>query len=156
LVVARSGDAIIQMTCRDFRESGGELLDGMADAMREVNQRQKRKQPYGGGEQQKSVDESAAQIARSAVGYQAAGVRVLIEELLHGHSMQRRGVNPHFIAVSHQILQTVAVVAGERKGFGFAAAEEFLASRGGVALRRDAAESGVLFQHFTRTLIQFA
>ena len=64
LVVAGRWNSIIKLTGRDFRQAGGQLLDGPADAMGEVDQRQEGDYPDYRREQEERVSKSAPQVAR--------------------------------------------------------------------------------------------
>ncbi len=155
---------MLQISGRHFRKPGGELADGPGDAMGEINQSQKRDGPDGGGQRQEGVGEAAPQVARVLVGHTGASAGVFFLKVQHRDAVHRSRVDPDVVAVTDQVVQTIAAVAGigevlwlqpleknSRTGAGqFARSDE--EKRSGF----DATCSGILAKRLASALVQLA
>ena len=126
LVVAPRLHARVQIARRQFAQPGGQLLDGPADAVRQVDQQRQRHQPDRRGQQDVGELDAAAQIARVRLFHGAPRIADLARQAIHRDIAQALRVDPDLVAVAHQIVQAVAILAGAYHSLTVQAARENL------------------------------
>ena len=93
-VVALRVHAGVQVARGQFGQPRRQLLDGPADAVRQIHQQRQRHQPEGRGQQNVDQLDPAPQVALPGRCHQRAGIADLAREALHGDFAQVGGIHP--------------------------------------------------------------
>src|SRR5262249_48264287 len=111
-IVAPRLHARVEIAPCQFAQPAGQLLDGPADTVSQVDQQGERHQPDARSQHDVSELDAAAQIARVGLFHGAPRLADFTRQAIHRHVTQALRVDPDFVAVAYQIVQTVAVLAG--------------------------------------------
>jgi hypothetical protein len=159
-IVAAFDDARRQVPSGEFRETPGELLDGAADAVRQVDQQGERQQPERRHGEDVIKLEPAMDIALAGGIHQFAGCGNLAPQA--GDVAQAGGIYPDIAVMPDQVIQAVAFLLVVSEPLGLLAFREAphglrprVASGGGELLGLEIAIASVRFEIGRVPLVKF-
>ena len=133
-IVAGNRHAGVEIAGGQLAQAGGQLLNGLADAMGEVDHERHRAQPEDGGQEKVDQRQAAAEIVPAGPFDGVASIDDLPGDAVQGHGAQAFGIDADGAVAAGQIVQAVAAVASQNEAVGVLAGGKIFHRLGPIRL----------------------